>query len=144
MYKLSRNCLHNLFVQNVLVGWVFFWVGLPFVKSSPHASPNTTTHLHPPPPTTATRPPPPPATPPPSTTHQCHHHIVHAATSNHIYGHTQHKHLRKAKSTQGGSFRPDVPADIRPQPSVRPSNPKKKPSILARTCRADIHQKTSV
>ena len=56
----------------------------------------------------------------------------------------QCKSLRNKKSAQRGSFRPDVPADIRPKTSVRFSNPggKKKTSLLAQTWRVDVHEKT--
>ena len=52
--------------------------------------------------------------------------------------------IRNEKSAQRGSFWPDVPVDIRPKTSVRPSKSWRKTSILARTCRADAHAKTSV
>ena len=41
--------------------------------------------------------------------------------------------FRNEKSDQRGSFRPDIPADIRPKTSARPPNPGKR-SISARTC----------
>ena len=48
----------------------------------------------------------------------------------------------KRKSAQRGSFRPDVPADIRPKHLVRPFQCwEKKTSILAWTCLADVHKK---
>ena len=40
-------------------------------------------------------------------------------------------------------FWPDIPADIRPKTSVRPSE-SWETSILERTSRADVHEKTSV
>ena len=52
--------------------------------------------------------------------------------------------FRSEKSAQRGSFRPDVPADIRPKTRSGPPNAGKKTSILARTCRADVHEKSSV
>ena len=51
--------------------------------------------------------------------------------------------LRNENSAQRGSFWPDIPADIRPKTSVRPSK-SWKISILERTSRADVHEKTSV
>ena len=51
--------------------------------------------------------------------------------------------FRNEKSSQRGSFRPDVPADIRPITLVRPSKSWKN-KHLARTCRAHVHEKTSV
>ena len=51
--------------------------------------------------------------------------------------------IRNEKPAQRGSFRPDVPADIGPKTSVRPSKSWKN-KHLARTCRADVHEKTSV
>ena len=52
-------------------------------------------------------------------------------------------YLRNENSAQRGSFWPDIPADIRPKTSVRPSK-SWKTSILERTSCADIHEKTSV
>ena len=51
--------------------------------------------------------------------------------------------FRNEKSAQRGSFGPDIPADIRPKTSVRPSK-FWKTSILGWTSRADVHEKTSV
>ena len=51
--------------------------------------------------------------------------------------------IRNEKSAQRGSSGPDIPAHVRPKTSVMPSK-SWKTSILARTSRADVHDKTSV
>ena len=49
--------------------------------------------------------------------------------------------FRSEISAQRGSFRPDVPADIWPKLRSGPPNSGGKKRIVARTCRADVHEK---